>query len=97
MYQFLGECLKVKISLLIGGTKIGADLEKLREGPQVLVGSPGRVLDLIRRKQISLGYLQTFILVIIAREFSLVGVFSIIFDEEHLVFLLNIFFIVLLQ
>ena len=62
VYQFLGECLKVKISLLIGGTKIGADLEKLREGPQVLVGSPGRVLDLIRRKQISLGYLQTFIL-----------------------------------
>ena len=55
VYQFLGECLKVKISLLIGGTKIGADLEKLREGPQVLVGSPGRVLDLIRRKQISLG------------------------------------------
>ena len=62
VYQFLGECLKVKISLLIGGTKIGADLEKLREGPQVLVGSIGRVLDLIRRKQISLGYLQTFIL-----------------------------------
>ena len=62
VYQFLGECLKVKISLLIGGTKIGADLEKLREGPQVLVGSPGRVLDLIRRKQISRGYLQTFIL-----------------------------------
>ena len=62
VYNFLGECLKVKISLLIGGTKIGADLEKLREGPQVLVGSPGRVLDLIRRKQITLGYLQTFIL-----------------------------------
>ena len=62
VYNFLGECLTVKISLLIGGTKIGADLEKLREGPQVLVGSPGRVLDLIRRKQITLGYLQTFIL-----------------------------------
>ena len=62
VYNFIGECLKVKISLLIGGTKIGADLEKLREGPQVLVGSPGRVRDLIRRKQISLGYLQTFIL-----------------------------------
>jgi translation initiation factor 4A len=62
VYQFLGECLKVKVTLLIGGTKVGADLDKLREGPQVLVGSPGRVLDLIRRKQISLAYLQTFIL-----------------------------------
>jgi len=62
VYQFLGECLKVKVTLLIGGTKVGADLDKLKEGPQVLVGSPGRVLDLIRRKQISLAYLQTFIL-----------------------------------
>ena len=26
VYQFLGECLKVKISLLIGGTKIGKTL-----------------------------------------------------------------------
>ena len=62
VYQFLGECLKVKVTLLIGGTKVGADLDKLREGPQVLVGSPGRVLDLIRRKQVRLAYLQTFIL-----------------------------------
>ena len=61
VYQFLGECLKVKVTLLIGGTKLGADLDKLREGPQVLVGSPGRVLDLIRRKQINLSELKTFI------------------------------------
>ena len=62
VYQFLGEYLKVKVSLLIGGTKVGADIDKLKEGPQVLVGSPGRVLDLIKRKKISLGYLQTFVL-----------------------------------
>ena len=62
VYQFLGEYLKIKVSLLIGGTKVGADIDKLKEGPQVLVGSPGRVLDLINRKKISLGYLQTFVL-----------------------------------
>ncbi len=62
VYQFLGEYLKVKVCLLIGGTKVGADFDKLKEGPQVLVGSPGRVLDLIKRKRISLGYLQTFVL-----------------------------------
>ena len=58
VYQFLGEYLKIKV----GGTKVGADIDKLKEGPQVLVGSPGRVLDLIKRKRISLGYLQTFVL-----------------------------------
>ena len=62
VYNFLGEFMGVKVSLVIGGTRLGADLDKLKEGPQVLVGSPGRVLDLIRRKQISLAYLQTFIL-----------------------------------
>ena len=62
VYQFLGEYLKVKVSLLIGGTKVGSDIDKLKEGPQVLVGSPGRVLDLIKRKKISLGYLQSFVL-----------------------------------
>ena len=62
VYQFLGEILKIKVALVIGGTKLSVDLERLRQGPQVLVGSPGRVLDLIRRKQISLAYLQTFIL-----------------------------------
>ena len=62
VYQFLGEYLKIKVSLLIWGTKVGADIDKLKEGPQFLVGSPGRVLDLINRKKISLGYLQTFVL-----------------------------------
>ena len=62
VYQYLGEYLKVKIILLIGGTRVAADLDKLNEGPQVLVGSPGRILDLIRRKKLSLSYLQTFIL-----------------------------------
>ena len=62
VYQFLGEYLKIKVTLLIGGTKVGADIDKLNEGPQVLVGSPGRVLDLIKRKKVSLGYLQSFVL-----------------------------------
>ena len=62
VYQFLGEYLKIKVCLLIGGTRVGADIEKLKEGPQVLVGSPGRVLDLIGKKRISLGYLQSFVL-----------------------------------
>ena len=62
VYQFLGEYLKVKVCLLIGGTRVGADIDKLKEGPQVLVGSPGRVLDLIGKKKISLGYLQSFVL-----------------------------------
>ena len=62
VYQFLGEYLKVKVSLLIGGIKLGSDIDKLKEGPQIMVGTPGRVLDLIKRKKVSLSYLKTFVL-----------------------------------
>jgi len=62
VYKFLGEYLKVRICLLIGGIRVGNDIDKLKESPQVLVGSPGRVLDLIKKKHISLGYLKSFVL-----------------------------------
>ena len=62
VYQFLGEYLNIKITLLIGGLKVGGDINKLKENPQIIVGSPGRVLDLIRRKRISLSYLKSFVL-----------------------------------
>ena len=62
VYKFLGEYLNIKITLLIGGLKVGGDINKLKENPQIIVGSPGRVLDLIRRKRISLSYLKSFVL-----------------------------------
>ena len=62
VYQYLGEYLNIKVCLLIGGIKIGSDIEKLKEGPQILVGSPGRVLDLLKKKKFSLNYLKNFVL-----------------------------------
>ena len=62
VYQFLGEYLKINVCLLIGGTKLGSNIEKLKEGPHILVGSPGRVLELLKKKYLSLSYLQTFVL-----------------------------------
>lgn len=62
VYQFLGEYLKIKVCLLIGGVKLGQNIEKLKEGAHVLVGSPGRVLDLLKRKKLSLADLKTFVL-----------------------------------
>lgn len=62
VYRFLSEFLDIKVHLLIGGTKVTADMDKLKEGPQIVVGSPGRVLDLINRKRLNLSYLQNFVL-----------------------------------
>ena len=62
VYKFLGEYLNIKVTLLIGGCTVGGDVKKLKECPQILVGTPGRVLDLINRKKLSLSYLKSFIL-----------------------------------
>ena len=62
VYQFIGEYLKLKICLLIGGTSLGHNIEQLKGGAHVLVGSPGRVLDLLSKKIISLTDLKMFVL-----------------------------------
>ena len=62
VYKFLGEHLKIRVGLLIGGKTIGSDVDKLKESPQIIVGTPGHILDLIKRKILSLSYLQTLVL-----------------------------------
>lgn len=37
----------------IGGTNIREDMRRLEEGAQVVVGTPGRVYDMIIRKSLS--------------------------------------------
>ena len=51
----LGNFLKIKIQLLVGGTSVDEDKQKLeKDKPQIVVGTPGRVHDMIRCK-----FLQT--------------------------------------
>lgn len=45
--MYLGEFLKVSAYACTGGTDPKEDRKRLREGVQVVVGTPGRVLDLI--------------------------------------------------
>merc|ERR1711881_6981 len=43
----LGDYLKLKCHLCIGGTARRNDVERLREGQPMVVGTPGRIYDLI--------------------------------------------------
>ena len=47
----LGKFMKISVQLLVGGTSVDEDKRKLEKNkPQVVVGTPGRVYDMIRRK-----------------------------------------------
>ncbi len=45
-----------------GGQNIGIQLKQLRRGAQVVVGTPGRVMDHLRRKTLKLGKLKALVL-----------------------------------
>jgi len=58
----LGDFLHVKAHACIGGTRIRDDLQMLTEGVHVIVGTPGRVLDLLARGSLNPAYIKIFIL-----------------------------------
>lgn len=57
-----GEPLGVKSISLIGGTPLKADERLLREYPQVIVATPGRICDHLERGNIWLEYLEMLVL-----------------------------------
>lgn len=58
----LGRADGLKIAIVMGGRGLGPQEQALRSGAQVVVGAPGRVLDLIRRGSLSLKKLSFLVL-----------------------------------
>lgn len=52
----------ITIATLCGGQDYGPQIKQLRAGAQVVVGTPGRILDHIDKGTLQLGNLRTFIL-----------------------------------
>jgi len=67
--QIAGECKKlarykadVKVVTLYGGTSLTKQVASLEKGADILVGTPGRLLDHFSRETIHLGQIKTLIL-----------------------------------
>eukprot|EP01126_Amoeba_proteus_P021514 TRINITY_DN2186_c0_g5_i3.p1 TRINITY_DN2186_c0_g5~~TRINITY_DN2186_c0_g5_i3.p1 ORF type:complete len:392 (+),score=52.25 TRINITY_DN2186_c0_g5_i3:47-1222(+) len=58
----LGDYLGVRAHACIGGTRVKDDISVLQDGVHVVVGTPGRVLDLMHRSALNPRYIKTFIL-----------------------------------
>lgn len=54
--------IKVNAAPIIGNVNITRQIEKLKEKPHILVGSPGRILELIKMKKISAHTVKTIVL-----------------------------------
>ncbi|EOR03953.1 ATP-dependent RNA helicase FAL1 [Wallemia ichthyophaga EXF-994] len=58
----LGDYLSVQCHACIGGTSVGEDIRKLDHGQHVVSGTPGRVYDMIRRRNLRTRNIKMLIL-----------------------------------
>merc|ERR1712149_46726 len=58
----LGDYVKVKCHACIGGTSVREDIEKLRAGQHMVVGTPGRVFDMIGKRHLRIDDCLIFVL-----------------------------------
>ena len=60
--QSIGSYMNLKVLSATGGNQIRADVSALKSGAQFIVGTPGRVFDLICRGELSVEHIQYVIL-----------------------------------
>lgn len=58
----IGDFMKVECHACIGGTSVRDDMKALQDGPQVVVGTPGRVQDMIQRRFLKTDSMKMFVL-----------------------------------
>lgn len=54
--------MNIECHACIGGTNVREDMKALQDGPQVVVGTPGRVQDMIQRRVLKTDSMKMFIL-----------------------------------
>lgn len=65
IYKVMGEIsvyMDLKLKLLVGGTDTRRDRDELNSGVHAVVGTPGRVFDMLRRGHLNTDFLKIFIL-----------------------------------
>jgi ATP-dependent RNA helicase RhlE len=60
--QIYGKNLDLRISVLVGGLPITKQIRELNKGVDIIVATPGRLLDLLNRKAVQLNQVDFFVL-----------------------------------
>ncbi|MEM4255159.1 MAG: DEAD/DEAH box helicase [Candidatus Norongarragalinales archaeon] len=61
-FRRIGKHTQLRYLVAYGGTDIGRQIELLRSGVQIVVGTPGRIIDLIEHRALDLSRVHTFVL-----------------------------------
>ena len=58
----LGDFIGIECHACIGGTSVRDDMKALQDGPHIVVGTPGRVQDMIQRRFLKTDSMKMFVL-----------------------------------
>ncbi|MEZ4393506.1 MAG: DEAD/DEAH box helicase [Polyangiales bacterium] len=61
-FERLGRHVGIKVAAIYGGAGMPAQIKAIEDGAQVIVGTPGRVLDHLRRRTLNPSGLRAFVL-----------------------------------
>ena len=61
-FKTYGRHMKVSVTLAIGGVPIGRQIRSLANGIEILVATPGRLLDLVQERALMLDRVEIFVL-----------------------------------
>ena len=54
VFNKIGATLGIRTAVLIGGESIGRQIQALRKNPQIIIGTPGRIIDHLGQRTLSL-------------------------------------------
>lgn len=62
VYENLGAFLNIRVASVIGGTNIRDSIEELSRNPHVVIGTPGRLYDMINKKRIDTRHIRLLVI-----------------------------------
>jgi len=62
VFHKIGSLFGVRTAILIGGEPIGRQIQALRRNPQIIIGTPGRIIDHLEQKTVTLASVAVLIL-----------------------------------
>ncbi|MDE2001790.1 MAG: DEAD/DEAH box helicase [Patescibacteria group bacterium] len=60
--KMIGQPLGIKTTLIVGGASMQNQIAEIRRGPDIVIGTPGRIIDHLNQKSLSLSGVRTLVL-----------------------------------
>ena len=58
----IGEYMGAKVHACVGGTSVKDDIKSLEKGVHIVVGTPGRIQDMIKKKILKIEHLKILVM-----------------------------------